>query len=217
MHALLTQALKSDNAEGDEYAKSLDAQGEADMYLQAYTFLMADRRAALIAERTLLAEHDSKEKKLRKTKAAQDAAASAAEMFTSHKSELPEDFELRPEHEVLFKDLTDARRSLLQDFDGKAIKSIVCVFMRPTLHWGLNLETRVQLNAINVTLKEKHPEKDDITQVVTSLRKLINDQSKAFTVFFQSEAYVTLRVAKVMEKLEADVTHFRKAFNERIL
>lgn len=125
MHALLTQTLKSDNAEGDEYARSLDAQGEADVYLQAYTFLMADRRAALIAERTLLAEHDGKEKKLRKTKAAQDAAASAAEMFTSHNLELPEDFELRPEHEVLFKDLTDTRRSLLQDFDGKAIKSIV--------------------------------------------------------------------------------------------
>lgn len=127
MHALLTQSLKSDNAEGDEYAKSIDSQGEADMYLQAYTFLMADRRAALIAERTLLAEHDGKEKKLRKTKAAQDAAAAAAEMFVPHNPDLPEDFELRPEHEVLFKDLTTARRDLLLEFEGKAIKSIVCV------------------------------------------------------------------------------------------
>src|ERR1700683_918799 len=76
MHALLTQSLKGDSdADGDEYSRSLDAQGEADMYLQAYTALMADRRAALLAERTLLAEHDGKEKKLRKTKAAKAATA----------------------------------------------------------------------------------------------------------------------------------------------
>lgn len=127
MHSLLTQSLKSDNADGEEYAKSLDAQGEADMYLQAYTSLMADRRAALVAERTLLAEHDGKEKKLRKTKAAKDAAAAAAAIHAMHNPDLPEDFELRPEHEVLFKDLTTTRRGLLEGFDGRAIKSIMCV------------------------------------------------------------------------------------------
>jgi E3 ubiquitin-protein ligase SHPRH len=132
MHALLTQSLKGDSdADGDEYSRSLDAQGEADMYLQAYTALMADRRAALLAERTLLAEHDGKEKKLRKTKAAKAATAAAMAARGLQNPEIAEDFDLRPEHEVLFKDLTQVRRALLEDFDGRAIKSIMYFIRLP--------------------------------------------------------------------------------------
>jgi E3 ubiquitin-protein ligase SHPRH len=129
MHALLTQSLKGDeNADGEEYSRSLDVQGEADMYLQAYTALMADRRATLVAERTLLAQHDDKEKKFRKTKAAKAATAAAMAAHGLQNPEIPDDFELRPEHEVLFKDLTNARRALLDDFDSRAIKSIMYIF-----------------------------------------------------------------------------------------
>jgi E3 ubiquitin-protein ligase SHPRH len=129
MHTLLTQSLKGgDTADGEEYSRSLDAQGEADMYLQAYTALMADRRATLVAERTLLAEHDGKEKKLRKTKAAKAATAAAMTSSGLQNPEILEDFELRPEHEVLFKDLTNARKALLADFDSRAIKSVMYVF-----------------------------------------------------------------------------------------
>lgn len=123
MHSLLTRPLKDDgDADGEEYSRSLDSQGEADMYLQAYTALLADRRAALVAERTLLAAHDGKEKKVRKTKAAQAAKAAA---YALHNLEMP--IELRPEHEVLIKDLTDARKDLLEEFNGRAIKSITYI------------------------------------------------------------------------------------------
>ena len=65
MYSLLTQSLKVDGqADGEEYSQSLDVQGEADMYLQTYTALIADRWAALVAKCTLLAVHDGKEKKL---------------------------------------------------------------------------------------------------------------------------------------------------------
>ena len=70
---LLTQALTSsdsDEVDGQEYGRSLDTQGEAEVYLQAYASLLADRREALTAERTLLAAHESKETKIRKTKTA---------------------------------------------------------------------------------------------------------------------------------------------------
>ena len=214
MHALLTASLKTDQADGDEYAKSLDSQGEADVYLQAYTFLMADRRAALIAERTLLAEHDGKEKKLRKTKAAQDAAAAAAELQVVQNPDLPEDFELRPEHEVLFKDLTTARRDLLEAFEGRAIKSIVYVVLWNSIVMLAHPDDRVELNAINVTLKDTHREKDDVVQALTSLRKLIVDQGRLSLLFSNS---ILMLAGRVMEKLEADVAQFRKAFNERIL
>ena len=126
MCSLLTQSLKANGqADGEEYSRSLDVQGEADMYLQAYTALLADRRAALVAERTLLAVHDGKEKKLRKTRAANKATAAAAAVEALHHPEVQEDTELQPEHEVLFKELTNTRKALLENFNDRAIKSIV--------------------------------------------------------------------------------------------
>ena len=126
MYSLLTQSLKANGqADGEEYSRSLDVQGEADMYLQAYTALLADRRAALVAERTLLAVHDGKEKKLRKTRAANKATAAAAAVEALHHPDVQEDTELQPEHEVLFKELTNTRKALLENFNDRAIKSIV--------------------------------------------------------------------------------------------
>ena len=126
MQSLLTQSLKADGqADGEEYNRSLEVQGEADMYIQAYTSLLADRRAALVAERTLLAIHDGKEKKLRKTRAANKATAAAAAIEALHRPEVQEDAELQPEHEILFRELTNVRKALLEDFDDRAIKSIV--------------------------------------------------------------------------------------------
>jgi E3 ubiquitin-protein ligase SHPRH len=181
MHGLLTQSLKGGgDADGDEYSHSLDAQGEADMYLQAYTALMADRRAALVAERTLLAEHDGREKKLRKTKAAKAAMVTAMVARGQQNPEIPEDFELRPEHEVLFKDLTNTRKSLLEDFNGRAIKSIVYVFHRIispsfTEPWSC----RIDLNAIAVSIRsDKDPEKIITKDALLNLRGLIATQGR---------------------------------------
>lgn len=127
MHELLSRSLKEEgDADGDEYNRSLDAQGEVDMYLQAYASLLADRRATLVAERTILAAHDGKERKLRKTKAAK-AAAAAAIHNTLLNPETSEDFELQPEHEVLFKELTSARKAISEDTDERAIKSVMYV------------------------------------------------------------------------------------------
>ena len=44
----------------------MNTQGEADVYVQVYKALLADRREILVAERTALAEHESREKKKRK-------------------------------------------------------------------------------------------------------------------------------------------------------
>lgn len=61
IHSLLTQSLNpGEDADGQEYQRTLDNQGEAETYLQAYAALLADRREALVNERTLLAAHDAK-------------------------------------------------------------------------------------------------------------------------------------------------------------
>ena len=57
---LLTQKITpEDEADGQEYQRSLDSQAEVEVYIQAYAALIADRRESLINERTLLAAHDA--------------------------------------------------------------------------------------------------------------------------------------------------------------
>ena len=118
--SLVTQKLShsDEQADGEEYQRTLDNQGEAETYLQAYTALLADRRQALINERTLLAAHDQREKKLRHTKAAIKAAAN------DDRLEIPEDVDLQPEHEVLHMTLSKERKGFLQRLNGRAIKTV---------------------------------------------------------------------------------------------
>ncbi|KAG8974351.1 hypothetical protein FRC05_007512 [Tulasnella sp. 425] len=74
---LLTQKIVSEgeSADGNEYQRALDVQGEVEAHLVAYGALLADRREVLNQERTALAAHDDRERRLRHTKAAARAAA----------------------------------------------------------------------------------------------------------------------------------------------
>ncbi|KAG6849134.1 hypothetical protein H0H93_011044 [Arthromyces matolae] len=105
--ALLTQKLASseDSPDGEEYQRTLDNQGEAETYLRSYATLLSDRRQALSNERTLLAAHDAREKRLRHTKAAANAATTL--VLESLPGKEGED-EIEPEHEVLNERTTDA-------------------------------------------------------------------------------------------------------------
>lgn len=124
--------------------------------MQAYAALMADRREVLLAERTALAAHDVKEKKLRKTRAAVKAAAALDDDF-----EIPDDIELQPEHEVLQRDLTDARKDLLEDMENRAVRSIV-----------------VELAGIAAKIsRDDDPEKIMAKEGANALRRLISSQS----------------------------------------
>lgn len=114
----LTQ--KEDEADGQEYQRTLDDQGEAETYLQVYAALLADRRVALINERTLLAALDVKEKHFRKTK----AAFRAAHVSSENELEIPEGLNIQPEHEVLHKELSNKRNGILAKLGGRAIKSV---------------------------------------------------------------------------------------------
>jgi E3 ubiquitin-protein ligase SHPRH len=160
LHGLLTESLTSNSeADGQEYSRTLETQGEAEMYLQAYAALMADRREVLVAERTALAALEHKEKKLRKTKVAAKAAA-------AEEIEIPEGLELQPEHEVIAKELADARRVLLMDFEGRAVKSIM-----------------VDLTAVAAKCpRDDDPEKLLAKDGATALRRLISAQSASAIV-----------------------------------
>ncbi|KAF5343905.1 hypothetical protein D9758_012130 [Tetrapyrgos nigripes] len=174
IHALLTTSLApgEGEADGEEYQRTLDDQGEAEIYLQAYQALLADRREALFKERTLLAAHETKEKKFRKTKAALKAVAAAADEAL----DIPEDIVLQPEHQVLHQQLAERRKDLLNDLGGKAAKSIL-----------------VELTgAFARVIKDTDPEKKLLEVAVKDLQTYL-------------------------DKLDADLALFRKAFNHRVL
>jgi E3 ubiquitin-protein ligase SHPRH len=162
IHGLLTRSLTASNDEGEtdgqEYSRTLDTQGEAETYLQAYAMLLADRREVLTSERTLLAVHDARERKRRKTAAA--ANATTLELDEQDPVLVTEDIELQPEHEVLKKELMGTRKTLLMNFAGRAVKSIV-----------------VDLTAVVAKVtKDDDPEKVLAREGVSSLRRLMSAQ-----------------------------------------
>ena len=124
--SILTKPLNAgDEADGQEYQRSLDDQGEAEIYMQAYAALLADRREALVNERTLLATHDAREMKLRQTKAAMRAAVAMAEGELN----VPDGMEILPEHEVLHGELSTQRKNIVLALQGRAIKSVSLVHL----------------------------------------------------------------------------------------
>jgi len=138
MIRLLTQKLSQDGdkADGEEYQRTLDNQGEAETYIQCYAALLSDRRQAVLNERTLLAEHDVKEKKKRQTKTARHAEA--AEYYVDGGDdlfEIPEDVEMKPEHEELLSELSTQRKILFTRLGGRAVKSVsvFCYLALPKL------------------------------------------------------------------------------------
>ena len=124
---LLTQKLNPDGdaADGREYQRNLDNQGEAEAYMQLYAALLADRREALINERTLLAAHEVREKKLRKTLAAAKAANALDDEL--------EMVDVQPEQEVELSELSFKRKEILARLNGRAIKSVSSMILYPAL------------------------------------------------------------------------------------
>ncbi|KAG9310910.1 putative E3 ubiquitin-protein ligase [Chiua virens] len=191
---LLIQRLNSagEHADGEEYARTLDTQGEAEVYLQAYAALLADRREAIAAERTLLAAHEGREKKTRKTK----AAARARLRMEQENLEVPEDVDVQPQHEVLYGQLSEQRKEL--QMSDRALKSVM-----------------VDLAAVSVRIpKENDPEKiiakdgaarmrglmadlQDLTEKLDAdlavLRKVFNDR----IVYFRQLQEISDTVAEV--------------------
>jgi E3 ubiquitin-protein ligase SHPRH len=170
IYKLLTRSLsatEADAADGEEYSRTLETQGEAEVYLQAYTALLADRREILIAERTALAIHESREKKKRKTVVAAKATAALADTEELDRDKQRtalerENVDLQPEHEVLFDELNELRRNIMTKFNGRAVKSVV-----------------VQLATTGAKIANSDdPEKVIAKRCAQDLRKLIADQSR---------------------------------------
>ncbi|KAG9016567.1 hypothetical protein FRB90_003006 [Tulasnella sp. 427] len=121
---LLTQKIVSegDSADGNEYQRALDVQGEVEAYLVAYAALLADRREALNQERTALAAHDDRERRLRHTKAAARAAAAFDDGVDL--ANIPDND--NGENQELAKQLKQHRQDCKKDLPaGRALRSVM--------------------------------------------------------------------------------------------
>ncbi|KDQ23693.1 hypothetical protein PLEOSDRAFT_1048636 [Pleurotus ostreatus PC15] len=167
------QGSGEDEADGQEYQRSLDDQGAAESYMQAYSILIADHREALIKERTILAAHDAKEKRKRHTRAAMNAAETVA----------PEIRDLDDENQALYVELSYQRKDLVEQLDGRAIKSILS-------------DLKARMTKIR---SEKDPEKILLRDAIANIHVLLNER------------------APLLEKLEVDLSSFRKVFNLRVI
>ncbi|KAJ3979483.1 SNF2 family N-terminal domain-containing protein [Lentinula detonsa] len=163
IHSLLTLSLNpgEDDADGQEYQRTLDNQGEAETYLQAYAALLADRREALTSERTLLAAHAAKAVKQRKTRVAMKAIAQDIMV-------IPDEVEIQPEHQVLYRELSEKHQSLLRDLNGRAIRSIL-----------------VDLTGAHGRTGKNDPERILLAAAIADLRKLISSQRHAELALFR--------------------------------
>ncbi|KAH6907324.1 SNF2 family N-terminal domain-containing protein [Coprinopsis sp. MPI-PUGE-AT-0042] len=159
---LLTQSLNAgDEADGQEYQRGIDSQGEAEVYLQAYALLLADRQEALVNERTLLAAHDAREKRLRHTKAAIKAAR-ALDFLQQAGDDLhaENDFEVNPEDQVLHQTLSEQRKELVKALGQRSIKSVL-----------------VDLNGVLTRITRRDdPEYTLVSDAVSRLRSLTSTQ-----------------------------------------
>ena len=138
---LLTRGISSDSgedADGKEYARSLETQGEAETFLHAYTVLLNDRREALFAEKSLLAAHDGRGKFKRATAAAMKALDGVTDADADAMNDL---YEARPEDQVLRRDLMEERLILLEPFQGRALKSIMIDLTNFASNHGKKLKT----------------------------------------------------------------------------
>lgn len=123
--------------------------------------------------------------------------------------------ELQPEHEVLHKELSTKRKDLLEELQGRALKSVrifdslPCPLVRPS---QIVVEMASRVARMH---KDDDPEKIMLKRAVTDLRKLIAEQGTFAT--FPSSQQPLNDVGILLDKLDADLALYRKAFNQRIL
>lgn len=126
---LLTRGIGSESgedADGKEYARSLETQREAESFLDAYSVLINDRRDALFAEKSLLAAHEGRGKFKRKTVAAMRAHDQEVEDEDEDDVEARKNLhEAWPDDGDLRQGLMDERMMLLHPFQGRALKSVM--------------------------------------------------------------------------------------------
>jgi E3 ubiquitin-protein ligase SHPRH len=155
---LLTEDLvkkDEEKADGEEFARSLETQGVAETYLQAYSALIADRREVMLLERSALAAHDARELKLRQTAAAKKAAESLYGMSTEQDVAI----DLEPDLHV---QLATARKNIMEAYDKRALRSIIVDLM----------------HVVHSIAAENDPEKLIAQDWASQLRRLIAEQGK---------------------------------------
>ncbi|KAJ3508855.1 hypothetical protein NLJ89_g5529 [Agrocybe chaxingu] len=146
---LVTRPLNpEDEVDGQEYQRTLDDQGEVETYIQAYAGLLADRRQALVNERSLLATLDDRENPVQPPGALDDQLDA-------------EDLDTLAKNIELHQELVAERKKFLKKLRGRAIKSVL-----------------VDLTAVAAKiLPDTHPERILVKDAIEKIRRYMSEQN----------------------------------------
>ncbi|KZV84430.1 hypothetical protein EXIGLDRAFT_776552 [Exidia glandulosa HHB12029] len=167
---LLTTSVSSREqpADGEEYNAGLETQAQAEVYLQAYAALLADRREAFTSDRTILAAHENRDSRLRAANAAVRGRLLPEEF--QFDLEMPEHLELdSPQQDVLLSELTLQRKDLRKNRTNRSLRMIL-----------------VDLNRVTQRVGDRKEETEIARAECTRLRRIMTDQER-FTDKFDAE------------------------------
>jgi E3 ubiquitin-protein ligase SHPRH len=120
-HRLSSSGESGDVVDGEEYNRSLDTQARAEIMLQEYAAILADRREIFSGERSALAAHDFgvlQPKKKRKRRGAPKEQETGLGLDT-------EGVEQRPEDDVLRAEMNVERLKVMAGYKfGRSIRKI---------------------------------------------------------------------------------------------
>lgn len=188
-----------ENPEAEFYAQALKAQGEVEAYLMAYSAALADRKEFLLEERSLLAEHDSRQKKQRETRAALNAAAEAAPELADVPDDVQEQAgELMKERRAFrdareLKDCEQPLKAYLLDLNG-------------IVHGGGRPEERAiaqeMANLIKQFIKQQTEHFEKLNKELDLFRQTFNRRVIYFAALQEISDSVS---APVVQNLEEDI------------
>ncbi|CAA7263986.1 unnamed protein product [Cyclocybe aegerita] len=150
---LVTRPLNpEDEVDGQEYQRTLDDQGEVETYIQAYAGLLADRRQALMNERSLLATLDDRENSVQPPGVLDDQLDA-------------EDLDALAKNVELHQELVAERKKFLKKLHERAIKSVL-----------------VDLTAVAAKiLPDTHPERILVKDAIEKTRRYMSEQNALHT------------------------------------
>ncbi|EJD44228.1 hypothetical protein AURDEDRAFT_166619 [Auricularia subglabra TFB-10046 SS5] len=116
---------REQQADGEEYNVGLETQAQAEVYLQAYAALLADRRETLTSDRTTLATHDDRSTRLRLTNVAARAKLPEAYQLDFVPEPLDSMNLDNPEQEVMLSELMSQRKRVKDDSSNRSLRMVM--------------------------------------------------------------------------------------------
>ncbi|EJD53059.1 hypothetical protein AURDEDRAFT_180640 [Auricularia subglabra TFB-10046 SS5] len=205
---------RQQQADGEEYNVGLETQAQAEVYLQAYAALLADRRETLTSDRTTLATHDDRSTRLRLTN-----VAARANLPEAYQLDLvPEPLDSmnldNPEQEVMLSELMSQRKRVKDDRSNRSLRMVMVDLNRIMSRVGDRKEeteiARMECQRLRTAIAHQERILEKFEAELPPLRRAFNERVQYFRQLQElsdtvAEVEWEGNLADELEELEADV------------